>query len=134
MSEKNQAPNMFIKWNCEEKAYDFLSIDWRCDVNAPTTYWAVHSWNRTENGHGYAGFQTDKNKNSVIILALWNENGYEPEVEYLSSLSNKNNLEFGNEGTGKHVFTNYDWKLNTWYRMCIGVKTIGKKNIFCAVV
>ena len=104
------APNMYLKWGCDNE-YDAITIDWRCTEDAHNTYWAVHNWS-----YGYAGFQTFLGKH-LLILSLWDlPDGTRPTVEY--SVSDAYG-DFGGEGEGKKVYTEYDWKVNTWYSMKI---------------
>lgn len=105
------APNMYINWCHEETEYDAVTIDWKCTEDAWGTYWAVHNWT-----NGYAGFQNILNSH-VLIFSLWDlEDGTRPTVEF--SLSDTYG-DFGGEGEGKKVYTEYDWKVNTWYSMKI---------------
>ncbi|MBO5332853.1 MAG: DUF3472 domain-containing protein [Clostridia bacterium] len=105
------APNMYIQWISENSQFDAVTIDWKCTEDAWDTYWAVHNWS-----YGYAGFQNFLGKH-VLLLSLWDmEDGTRPTVEY--SYDGYHG-DFGGEGEGKHVYTNYDWKVNTWYSMKI---------------
>ena len=105
------APNMYINWQHSETEYEAVTIDWKCTEDALGTYWAAHTWN-----NGYAGFQNIFG-NHVLIFSLWDlKDGIRPTVEYSLSQSYG---DFGGEGEGKHVYTSYDWKVNTWYSMKI---------------
>lgn len=106
----NHAPNMYVNWNSSGN-YNAMTVDWYCEKDAENTYWAVHNWD-----DGYAGFQNKDGKH-VLLLSLWDRNdGKTPTIEYVKSGESG---DFGNEGTGKHVFTNYDWKIGKWYTMLI---------------
>lgn len=115
------APNMYVDWITTNK-YDVISVDWYCDEDAYNTYWAVHNWN-----NGYAGFQ-NKDGNHVLLLSLWDlDDGTNPTIEYVLDGQNGN---FGGEGTGKQVFTNYDWQVGKWYSMCIQVNSDNNKSYY----
>lgn len=116
------APNMYVDFYGDGE-YDTVSISWRCDINATETYWAVHNWDT-----GYAGFQ-DTLDGHRLVLSLWDlEDGSVPTIEY-----SKDGMhgDFGGEGTGKQVFTQYDWEVGKWYTMKVEI-TFGKndKTIF----
>lgn len=115
---------MYINWDIKGN-YDLIMVDWYCEEAAPSTYWAVHQWSG-----GYAGFQYTTDGKYKIILSLWNSGSYIPEIEYMSSICDTSSLDFGGEGEGKHVSTNYAWNVNTWYTMCIGVKTMCGKTFY----
>ncbi len=105
------APNMYVQWLSENSQFDAVTIDWKCTEDAMGTYWAVHNWS-----YGYAGFQNVLG-HRVLLLSLWNmEDGTRPTVEYSY---NGYHGDFGGEGEGKQVYTNYNWKLDTWYSMKI---------------
>lgn len=119
------APNMYVDW-ITGNAYDVISVDWYCDKDANNTYWAVHNWDG-----GYAGFQ-NKDGQHVLLLSLWDlADGTSPTIEY--SLSGENGS-FGGEGTGKQVFTNYDWQVGKWYTMCIQVSSNNDKSYYTQYV
>lgn len=122
LTPKNQAPNMYVDWT-DGGSYDFVIVDWYCETVANNTYWAVHNWSG-----GYAGFQYSGGQYK-ILLSIWNDGSMLPEIEYLSADSDPNYLDFGGEGEGKHIFTNYTWTVGKWYTMCIGTKTINGKLI-----
>ena len=119
------APNMYVDW-ITGNAYDVISVDWCCDKDANNTYWAVHNWDG-----GYAGFQ-NKDGQHVLLLSLWDlADGTSPTIEY--SLNGENGS-FGGEGTGKQVFTNYDWQVGKWYTMCIQVSSDNDKSYYTQYV
>lgn len=124
MTPKNQAPNMYINWNIKG-TYDLIMIDWCCEKATPNTYWAVHQW-----ANGYAGFQCTADNKYKIIFSLWNSENHVPEIEYMSPLCDATSLDFGGEGEGKHIITNYSWNTGIWYTMCIGVKTMYGKTFY----
>ena len=120
------APNMYVDWITNNE-YDVISVDWYCEEDADNTYWAVHNWDG-----GYAGFQTQENGKHVLLMSLWDlEDGTSPKIEYV--LDGKNGS-FGGEGTGKQVFTNYDWKVGKWYSMCIQVSSDDSKSYYTQYV
>lgn len=123
LTPKNQAPNMYVDWT-DGGSYDFVIVDWYCETAANNTYWAVHNWSG-----GYAGFQYSGGQYK-ILLSIWNDGSMLPEIEYLSADSEPNYLDFGGEGEGKHIFTNYTWTVGKWYTMCIGTKTINGKTYY----
>jgi len=113
------APNMYVNWTLKG-SYDVMTVDWYCEKDAENTYWAVHNWD-----DGYAGFQ-NKDGAHVLLLSLWDRSdGTQPTVEYASDGTSGS---FGGEGTGKHVFTNYDWKVGTWYTMRVETWSAGGKS------
>ena len=115
------APNMYANWVGNEK-FDAVSVDWKCVDDAENTYWAIHNWN-----NGYAGFQ-NRDGQHVLLLSLWDlSDGTTPTVEF--ALDGQSG-EFGGEGTGKQVFTNYDWEKDKWYSMKIEVELTDNKIIF----
>lgn len=104
------APNIYVDWT-GSGSYDIISVDWCCVKEAKNTYWAVHNW-----PGGYAGFQNADGRH-VLLMSVWDgDDGKKPTIEYV--LGGKNG-DFGGEGTGKQVFTDYDWKAGTWYTMQI---------------
>ena len=120
------APNMYVDWITNNE-YDVISVDWYCEEDADNTYWAVHNWDG-----GYAGFQTQENGKHVLLMSLWDlEDGTSPKIEYVLDGKNGN---FGGEGTGKQVFTNYDWKVGKWYSMCIQVSSDDSKSYYTQYV
>ncbi len=105
------APNMYVQWLSENTSFDAVTIDWKCTEDAFDTYWAVHNWS-----YGYAGFQNLLGKH-LLLFSLWDlPDGTRPTVEYSSGGYHG---DFGGEGEGKQVYTNYDWKVDTWYSMKI---------------
>lgn len=103
------APNMYINWIDDGLEYDAVTIDWKCTEDAWGTYWGVLNWE-----NGYAGFQNIFN-NHIILFSLWDlPDGTRPTIEF--SLSDWSG-DFGGEGEGKQVYTQYEWKVNTWYSM-----------------
>lgn len=120
---KNQAPNMYVNWDYSGN-YDLIMVDWYCEKSVSGTYWAVHNWSG-----GYAGFQCAEDKHN-ILLSIWNDGELLPEIEYVSAMGDMKNLDFGGEGEGKHIFTNYPWEVGKWYTMCIGTKTMNGKTYY----
>jgi hypothetical protein len=60
-------------------------------------------------------------------LSIWDgKGGKKPEIEYVSNYGNSDY--FGGEGTGKHIFTDYNWQVGKWYTMCVGTRTINGKT------
>ena len=115
------APNMYVDWYSTER-FDAIEIDWYCEKDADCTYWAVHNWD-----NGYAGFQNKDGKH-VLLLSLWDlPDGTEPEIEF--ALGGKNGT-FGGEGTGKQVFTNYNWQVGKWYSMRVQIDEEDNKIVF----
>lgn len=115
------APNMYVDWP-DNGDYDVMTVDWYCEQDAINTYWAVHNWEG-----GYAGFQ-NVDGNHVLLMSLWDlDNGIKPTIEY-----SKDDVggEFGGEGTGKQVFTNYRWEPGKWYTMRVQVWTANGKSYF----
>ena len=113
------APNMYVEWT-ENNIYDAISVDWYCEIDAEGTYWAVHNWDT-----GYAGFQNLDGKH-VILLSLWDlPGGIKPTIEYAL---NGQKGEFGHDGTGKQVFTEYEWECGKWYTMCIKMEIQSNKT------
>ena len=125
--KKNQAPNMVVTYP-DSGNYDLVMVDWYCETDASNTYWAVHQFS-TNTVDGYAGLQNAGN-NHVLMFSIWDHGTNYPVVEYVSSSIQLNNLNFGGEGTGKHIVTNFDWKVGKWYTMCIGTKTIAGKTYY----
>ncbi len=121
----SNAMAMYVGWECNEN-YDMAIVDWRCDVNANATLWAAHQFLG-----GYNCFLNGANVNQ-LLFAKWNggQPNQKAEIEYISPLSDSNNLDFDNEGTGKHIFTKYHWEENTWYSSCIGVKSMYGKTFY----
>ena len=119
------APNMYIDW-ITNHIYDAISVDWYCEMDAPNTYWAVHNWDG-----GYAGFQNLEEKH-IVIMSLWNlPNGISPTIEY--ALSGRSG-DFGGEGTGKQVITDYEWEEDKWCSMCIEMKIESNKTVYTQYV
>ena len=116
-----QAPNMYVNYP-DSGDYDLVMVDWKCEVDATNTFWAVINFS-TNVIDGYAGFQNNADDH-ILMFSLWNHGTDYPIVEYVSALTRRDNLTFGNEGNGKHIVTDYEWELNTWYTMCIGTKTV----------
>ncbi|MCL2456099.1 MAG: hypothetical protein FWD19_00950, partial [Defluviitaleaceae bacterium] len=116
------APNMYVDWDYfSPDGYDAMSVDWFCEQDAKNTYWAVLGWDR-----GYAGFQ-NVGGNYVLLISLWNLGAdlrpisddttvpaYRPTIEYSKD---RTGGDFGGEGTGKNIFTNFDWQSEKWYTM-----------------
>lgn len=117
------APNMYIEWSSEsENAYDAYSADWCCTEDAVCTYWAVQSWD-----YGYSGFQNVLGKH-LLIFSLWNlDDGTQPTIEFSTDYHQG---DFGGEGEGKQVYTDFNWKVGTWYSMKVEMKITDGKTIF----
>ena len=107
---------------------DILQVDFKCIQDAPTTYYAVHSWTDGKPGSGYAGFQTVGEGEHVVILSIWDNGALKPSVEYAPYI--RGSEDFGGEGTGKHVISNYDWQSQRWYTMRIQAVTKGSKTVY----
>ena len=121
INEPRHAPNMYINW-ASNQSFDAVDVDWLCDQDATNTYWAVHNWS-----NGYAGFQNKDGKH-VLLLSLWDlPDGTSPQIEYVSDGKNGG---FGGEGTGKQVFTNYNWQVGKWYSMRVQIDKIDNKVIY----
>ena len=115
------APNMYVNWESNQ-SFDTIDVDWLCDQDAMNTYWAVHNWD-----NGYAGFQNKDGKH-VLLLSLWDlPDGTSPQIEYVSDGQNGN---FGGEGTGKQVFTNYNWEVGKWYSMRVQIDKADSKVVY----
>ncbi len=119
------APNMYVDWITSNAYYDVVSVDWYCDKDATDTYWAVHNWDS-----GYAGFQNKDGKH-VLLLSLWDIDGKTPKIEYVLDGEHGS---FGGEGTGKQVFTNYNWKVGKWYSMCIQISSDNNKSYYAQYI
>lgn len=105
------APNMYVLWYSDNYEFDAVSIDWKCTEDAGGTYWAVHNWS-----YGYAGFQNFLGQH-ILLFSLWDlPDGTKPTVEFALDGYHGN---FGGEGEGKQVYTNFDWEVDTWYSMKI---------------
>lgn len=121
INEPRHAPNMYINW-ASNQSFDAVDVDWLCDQDATNTYWAVHNWS-----NGYAGFQNKDGKH-VLLLSLWDlPDGTSPQIEYVSDGKNG---DFGGEGTGKQVFTNYNWQVGKWYSMRVQIDKTDNKVIY----
>lgn len=122
-TDKNQAPNMYVTWPAQGN-YSYMTVDFYCEKDTEGTYWAVHNWDG-----GYAGFQNADGEHK-ILLAIWDsaDGTKKPEIEYLSNKADRNSLDFTGEGTGKHVFTNYNWQAGKKYSMCVGLRTVNGKS------
>lgn len=119
------APNVYVDW-IAEREYDTISVDWYCEKDALNTYWAVHNWDG-----GYAGFMNSEG-NHILLMSLWDlSDGNRPTIEY--ALDGKNG-DFDGEGTGKQVYTNYNWQAETWYSMCIQVHSDHSKSYYTQYV
>ena len=131
----DQAPNMFVDYfnydgeSVDHSDMDMIIVDWRCYTDSPGTYWAVHQFSSGSGIDGYAGFINDGTSHRVLF-SLWNDGTDYPIVEYVSGLSQLDDLTFSGEGNGKHIFTNYNWTTGTWYTMCIGAKTVAGKTYY----
>lgn len=122
------AKDMYIDWDLlSTDSYTMVIKSWYCSQNAPSTYWAVHQWS-----NGYAGFQHNVYENNVakkeIILAIWDDGTNITTVEYKSDLANPNDINFIEDGTGKHIITDINWQDETWYSMAVGVKYDSSNN------
>ena len=123
-----QAPAMFADYP-DSGDYDLMIVNWYCDIDAPKTYWSLFQFANTSVVEGYAGFQNkDYNNKHTILLSIWELDGKDPEIEYISPYSDESNLLFSGEGNGKHIFTDYPWITETWYTMCLGVRNYGGKT------
>lgn len=127
MEIKNQSPNMFVTYPTSGE-YDLVMVNWYCETDALNTYWAVHQFS-TDTVDGYAGFQNSGNDH-ILMFSIWDHGTNYPVVEYVSDKTRLDNLNFGNEGTGKHIVTDFDWEVGKWYTMCIGTKTVSGKTYY----
>jgi len=120
-NQPRHAPNMYVDWP-RNGDYDVMTVDWYCEQDARNTYWAVHNWDG-----GYAGFQ-NVNGEHKLLMSLWDlEDGTKPVIEYV--MDGKNG-DFGGEGTGKQVFTDYNWQAGKWYSMRVQVWTENGKSYY----
>ncbi len=114
------APSIYVTPSPRSSS-DIITIDWSPIQTAPYTYWAVHNWNQGGEAGGYAGFQqkTGFNASGVRSLhfSIWDpiSTNQAIKAEYLYKDSKASN--FGGEGTGLKIETNYKWQNNQWYRM-----------------
>lgn len=107
---------------------DIMQVDFKCIQDANHTYFAVHSWCAGKPGDGYAGFQTLNDGSHVVIMSLWDIGSMRPTIEYAPySLKAQ---DFGGEGTGKQVISDYKWSEQCWYTMRIQARTSGNKTIY----
>ena len=130
LNQSNQATVWYARYTYSTSDfYQMMMVNWKCDIDASNTYWAVSQFTRNGTVLGYAGFKND-NGNHNVLLSLWNIGSNYPEVEYVSPYGRLNDLTFGSEGDGKHIVTDYPWQTNTWYTMCIGIKNVAGKTYF----
>ena len=113
---------MYIDWDLAYNQYDMVLKSWCCTQNAPGTFWAVHQWS-----NGYAGFQ-NVSSDPKIILAIWDDGSNVTTIEYLSTLADPDDINFNENGPGKHIITDYTWNVGTWYTMTVGVKSDSINN------
>lgn len=98
LNQNIQAPVWMITYTSPSNdSYKMMIVNWKCDIDAADTYWAVSQFSKNGTVLGYAGFKND-NGNHNIILSLWNINSNYPEVEYISPYGRINDLTFGSEG------------------------------------
>ncbi|MCR5389922.1 MAG: DUF3472 domain-containing protein [Lachnospiraceae bacterium] len=117
------APNIYVDW-AGSGTYDIISVDWCCVKEAKNTYWAVHNW-----PGGYAGF-LNADGSHVLLMSVWDgDDGGKPTIEYVLGGQNGDFGDFGDEETGKQVYTNYIWKVGTWYTMQIRAVVDEKNNV-----
>ena len=119
------APNIYVDWSGNESGiYDIISVDWCCVKEAKNTYWAVHNW-----PGGYAGFM-NADGSHVLLMSVWDgDDGGKPTIEYVLGGQNGDFGDLGDEETGKQVYTNYIWKVGTWYTMQIRAVVDEKNNV-----
>lgn len=122
------APTMFIDWN-NNNIYDMISIDWRCDIDAVPTYWAVHQFATSGSIDGYAGFLST-NVGRRLLFSMWEKGTKYPEMEYISPFIAEDLMLFDNDGLGKRCVTLMPWDTSTWYTMCMGAKTMCGKTYY----
>lgn len=117
---------MYVGWECVEN-YDMTMVDWKCITDASSTLWATHQF-----AGGYNCFLCDNSGDHKLLLSKWNGEsaGQKAEIEYISPLSNPDDLDFDTEGTGKHVYTEYPWENNKWYSLCLGIKNMYGKTFY----
>jgi len=124
MADKNQATNMYVDWTIVGSSFDMILVDFYCEIDAENTYWAVHNWN-----NGYAGFQ-NKDNTHVLLFSLWDNEDILPDIEYYTRLADTDNFDFEGEGTGKHIFTNFNWTVQEWYGMAIATKSFDNNTFY----
>ena len=122
----SSAMAMYVGWG-PNGSYDMSMVDWKCIQNSKSTYWATHQF-----VGGYLGFLNDNNNVNQLIFSKWNgaQTGQKAEVEYISPISNDTALDFDIEENGKHVYTMYNWTVNNWYTMCVGVRNMYGKTFY----
>ncbi len=107
---------------------DIVQVDFKCIQEAPTTYYAVHNWYNGGIAEGYAGFQILEDGRHVVIMSVWDSDAMRPTIEYAPY--SRKAQDFGGEGTGKQVISEYDWTKLRWYTMRIQARTFGDKTVF----
>ncbi len=127
--ENNRHPDScpyLMAWTCDYPATaDIIQVDFKCIEEATSTYYCVHCWYDMT---GYTGFQILDNGTHAVILSVWDQEGMEPKIEYAPYARDKG--DFGGEGTGKHIISNYPWQSQKWYTMRVQAKTVGSKTVY----
>ena len=127
--ENNRHPNScpyLMAWTGDYPAKaDVIQVDFKCVEEAPSTYYCVHCWYDMS---GYTGFQVLEDGSHVVIFSMWDQAGLKPVIEY-SPYARKRG-DFGGEGTGKQIISNYPWEKQKWYTVRIQARTVGSKTVF----
>ena len=122
MSANPNIPAMYVDWITNGN-FEKIIVDWRCDINHVNRYWSVHNF-----VYGYAGFQNNDVYGKITNFTIWNQGDVPAKLEYCSE--NANYQYFTTEGVGCRIFKNISWVSSTWYKMCIGVKTVADRTYF----
>ena len=61
-------------------------------------------------------------------MSIWDNGALKPTIEYSPYI--RGNEDFGGEGTGKHVVSNYDWSNLCWYTMRIQARSTGRGTVY----
>ena len=118
-----------MAWTCDyPQKTDIIQVDFRCVQEAPSTYYAVHSWNDDGPGSGYAGFQILEDGRHIVIMSIWDNGMMKPTIEYAPK--SRIAQAFDGEGTGKQVLSDYDWTRQRWYTMRIQARTLGSRTVY----
>lgn len=100
----------------------------KVEQSAPGSYFMVCGWSK-----GYFGIQELSNQKKLVLFSVWDPSSGEdpkkvPEEKRVKMLHKDPAVRvgrFGNEGTGGQSFLDYDWKLNTTYRLLVTAKPDG---------
>lgn len=126
-----RAPVMYVNPVREDNEfYNMLMIDFRCDTDTAGTFFNMHYY-KLENGpNGYAGFNSGGSDSHRLIFSIWDDHGVHPEIEYISPWAIEDRLLFSGEGNGKHIITELNWAVGSWYTMCINAISRCGKTFF----